>query len=79
MFLYSAGAKKISINVETFVQNLIKYTVMRILIRASMRQNYDVACPKFGHSALGSKFYNYALNTAFVADEGNRHCYNEKK
>ena len=26
---------------------------------------YRVACPKFGHPALSSVFYNYALNIEF--------------
>ena len=29
-----------------------------------------VACPKFGHSALNSDLYNYALNAQFVAAVG---------
>ena len=28
---------------------------------------YSVACPKFGHSALSSEFYCYALKTECVA------------
>ena len=29
-----------------------------------------VACPKFGHPALSSEFYNHAPNTEFVAAVG---------
>ena len=30
--------------------------------------NYWVACPKFGHSALSLEIYYYALKKEFVAD-----------
>ena len=29
-----------------------------------------IECPKFGHSALSSKFKNYELNTEFVTAVG---------
>ena len=51
---------------QTIIRTSLKsYQVIKVLVTDSR-----VACPKFGHPALSLQFYNYALNTDFVAAVG---------